>query len=84
MSKKEVESSVLLGVLGLANNSEWQDSSFAQPKPRSKRVHFLSDFRNINKQLKRKPYPMTNINVMLLKVKYEGFQYAKSLALNMR
>ena len=37
---------------------------------------------NLNKQLKRKSYPMPKINEMLLKL--EGFQYAKSLYLNMR
>ena len=44
------------------------------------RVCFLSDIRNLNKQLKRKPYAMPNINEMLLKL--EGFQYAMSLDLN--
>ena len=33
------------------------------------------------KKLKRKPYPMTRINEMLLKL--EGFQYATLLDLNM-
>ena len=42
---------------------------------------FLSNFRNLNKQLKQKPYPMPNINGMLLKL--EGFQYDMSLDLNM-
>ena len=54
---------------------------FAKPKTKSNRVHFLSDFRNINKQLNQKPYPMPNINGMLLKL--EGFQYDMSLDLNM-
>ena len=45
------------------------------------RVHFLSDSRNLNKELKRKPYPMPNINGMLMKL--EGFQYATSLDSNM-
>ena len=44
-------------------------------------VCFLSGFRNINKQLKHKPYPMPKINEMLLKL--EGFRYDKSLDLNM-
>ena len=34
MFKKEVESLVLLGVLGVENDSEWGDPSFAQPKPK--------------------------------------------------
>ena len=71
MLKKEVERLVLLGVLDAANDSEWGSPSFAQPKPKSNRVCLLSDFININKQLKRKPYPMQSINAMLLKL--EGF-----------
>ena len=81
MFKKEVERLVLLRILEVSNDSEWGAPSFAQPKPKSNRVHFLSDFRNLNKQLNRKPYPMTKINEMLLKL--EGFQYATSLDLNM-
>ena len=73
--KKEVERLVLLGVFEGANDPEWVGPSFAQPKPNQ--VLFLSDFRNINKQLKRKPYTMPNIDEILLKL--EGFQYAMSL-----
>ena len=53
---------------------------FPKPRPKSNRVRFISDFRNLNKQLKRKPYPMPKINEMLLKL--EDFQYATSLDLN--
>ena len=42
---------------------------------------FLNDFRNLNSQLKHKPYPMPKISEMLLKL--EGFQYATSLDLKM-
>ena len=64
----------------VANDSEWVDPSFAQLKPKSNRVCFLSDFRNPNKQLKQKPYPVPKINEMLLKL--EGFQYATPIDLN--
>ena len=60
---------------------EWGYPSFAQPKTNSNRVFFISDFRNLNKQLKRKPCPMPNINKILLKL--EGFHYAVLLDLNM-
>ena len=76
----EVERLVLLEVLEVADDSEWGSPSFAQPKSKSNLV-FLSDFSNLNKQLKRKPYPMPKINEILLKL--EGFQYATSLDLNM-
>ena len=52
MFKKEVESLMLLGFFEISNSSEWGAPSFAQPKPKSNIVCFISDFRNINKQLK--------------------------------
>ena len=53
---------------GVANDSEWVTPYFAQPKSNSNRVRFLSDFININKQLKQKPYTMPNINDILFKL----------------
>ena len=55
--------------------------SFTQPQPKTNRVIFLSDRRNLNKQLKRKLYPIPNINYILLKL--EGFQYATPIDLDM-
>ena len=81
MFKNEVESFVLLWVLEVENDSKWGAPSFAQPKLTSNQIRFISDSRNINKQLKRKPHPMPKINEMLFKL--EGFQYAISLDLNM-
>ena len=51
------------------------------PKPKTNQVLCLSGFRNLNKKLKRKPYPMPNINEMLLKLKV--CQYDTPLGLNM-
>ena len=48
MFKKDIERLVIIGVLGVENDSEWVSLSFAQPKPTSNRVCFLSGFRNIN------------------------------------
>ena len=61
MFRKEVERLVKLGVLEEANDSEWGAHYFAQKKPKMNRVIFLSDFRNLNRQLKRNPYPMPKI-----------------------
>ena len=44
-------------------------------------VRFISDFRELNKRIKRKPFPIPNIQDMLLNL--EGFQCATSLDLNM-
>ena len=81
MLKNEVERLVLLGFLEASNDSEQGSPYFAQPKPKSNRVRLRSNFWNLNKQLKRKPYPMPKTNKMLLKL--EGFKYAASLDLNM-
>ena len=72
---------LILGVIKVANYKKLGAPSFAQPKPKSNRVRFLSEFSNLNEQLKRKSYPMPKINELLLKL--EGFQYATSLNLNM-
>ena len=52
----------MLGVLEIANGSEWGSPSISQPKLKTNRVCFISDFINLNKQLKHKPYTMPNIN----------------------
>ena len=72
---------VLLGLLKQLKNSEWEAPSFAHPKPRTNWLHFLSDLVNLNTHLKRKPYPMPKMNEKFLK--WEGFNYVKSLDLNM-
>ena len=53
--KKEVESLVLLVFIKVANYSEWVAPSFTQPKPKSNRLRFISDFINLNKHLRWKP-----------------------------
>ena len=70
---------VLLRVLDRSNDSEWGNISYTLPKSKANRVSILSDFRNWNKKLKRKPYSITKTNGMLLKL--ECFQYATSLDL---
>ena len=45
------------------------------------KIRFLSDFRNLNRQLERKPYPMPKIRDMLLSL--QVFQYAMTRELNM-
>ena len=81
MFRKEVKRLVKLCVLKEANEFEWGLPSFAQPKPKTNCVRFLSVFWNLNRKLKRKPYPMSKIREMLSTL--EGFQYATSPELNM-
>jgi Reverse transcriptase (RNA-dependent DNA polymerase) len=76
----EVQRFVELGVLKKVNRSEWAAPTFIIPK-KDGTVRFISDFWELNKQIKCKPYPIPHIQDMLLNL--EGFQYATSLDLNM-
>ena len=67
MFKKEVEYLALLGFLERSNNSEWGAPSFEQRKLKANQILFLCDIRSLNKKLKREPYPMPQINEILLK-----------------
>ena len=78
--KKEVERLCRIGVLKRVNRSEWAAPTFIIPKKDGK-VRFISDFRELNKRIKRTPYPIPNIQEMMLNL--EGFQYATALDLNM-
>ena len=78
--KQEVERLVRLGVLRKINRSEWAAPTFIIPK-HDRTVRFISDFRKLNEQIKRKPFPIPKISDLLLKL--EGFQWATSLDLNM-
>ena len=48
---------------------------------KDQKVRFISNFCELNKWIKQKPYPIPKIQDLLLKL--EGFQYATSLDLNM-
>ena len=81
MFKKEVKRLISSVVLEEDNDSEWGAPYFAQPKAKTNRVRFSSEFLNLNRQLKPKPYPMPKICEEQLNL--EGFQYTTSLGLNM-
>ena len=78
--KMEVERLCEIGVLKRVNRSQWAAPTFVIPK-KDGTVRFISNFRELNKRIKRKPYPIPNIQDMLLNL--EGFKYATSLDLNM-
>ena len=63
--KETVECLVLLGVLEVANDSEWGAPSFEQCKTKSNLVRLLSDFRTLNKQLNKNiPFAKDQLNVI--------------------
>ena len=60
--------------------SEWASPSFITSK-KDITVHFISDFREVNKQLVRKPFPKPKISTVLQEL--EGFTFATALDLSM-
>jgi hypothetical protein len=73
----EVEQLCKIGVLKRVNRSEWGAPTFIIPKKDGS----SPIFRELNKRIVRRPYPILHIQDMLLNL--EGFQYATSLDLNM-
>ena len=61
MFRKESKRLLRLGVIEEKNDSEWGAPSFSQPKAKANHVRLLSYFQKLNRQLKRKPYPMPKI-----------------------
>ena len=70
MFKKEVEILFLIGVIDLANKSQWKVLYFPQNTPKSIQVRFLSDFRNLNKQLN-----VNNIQCLRLMACYWNWKF---------
>jgi Reverse transcriptase (RNA-dependent DNA polymerase) len=69
------------GVLSKVKRSEWACPMFTIPKP-DKSLRSLAGLRELNKSIRRKPFPIPKINDLLQKL--EGFYLATSLDLNMR
>jgi hypothetical protein len=65
--KKEVDHLCQIGVLKRVNRSKWAAPTFIIPK-KDGTVRFISDFCELNKCIKRKPYPIPKIQDLLLKL----------------
>eukprot|EP00804_Cyclotella_cryptica_P010824 CCRYP_008760-RA/>CCRYP_008760-RA protein AED:0.09 eAED:0.26 QI:0/0/0/1/0/0/2/0/511 len=77
---KELNRLCELGVLEFQPASEWASPTFIIPK-KDNTVRFISDFREVNKQLVRKPFPLPKISTVLQEL--QGFTFATALDLNM-
>ena len=80
MLRKEGKRLVELGVLKRQPTSEWAAPTFIISK-KNGTVHFISDFREVNKRTVCTPYPIPKIATVLQEM--EGFTYATALDLNM-
>ena len=78
--KAEIERLVSYGVLRKVNRSEWASPMFTVAK-KDQTLRSIADLREVNKRIRRKPYPIPRIQELLHKLK--GFQHVTSLDLNM-
>ena len=80
-TKKEIRRLCDIGVLtSKCNDSEWAAPTFILPK-KTGDVEVLTDFRILNKYIRRKPYPLPKISDLLQNL--EGFTWATALDLSM-
>jgi hypothetical protein len=77
---KEIKRLCNIGVLEWQPSSWWASPTFIIPKKDST-MHTILDFRELNKHIVRKPYPIPKISTILQEL--EGFTYATALYLNM-
>ena len=79
--KDEVQRLIKYKVLRKIHDSEWGMPAFIIPKKDGITIRSIADLRELNKRIKRKPFPIPKIQDLLLKL--ENFQYGTSLDLNM-
>jgi hypothetical protein len=77
---KEIKHLCNIGMLEWQPSSRWASLTFIIPKKDST-VHSISDFKELNKRIVRKPYPISKISKILQEL--EGFTYATALDFNM-
>jgi hypothetical protein len=69
-----------IDVFNRRSDSEWAAPIFIQSK-KTGDVRILTDFRRLNAQIRRKPFPLPKISDMLRKL--SGFKYATAIDLSM-
>jgi hypothetical protein len=73
---KKIDCLVAIGVLKWQPLFKWASPSFIIPK-KNQTMRTISDFRELNKHIVRKPYPIPKISTTLQEL--EGFTYAPTL-----
>ena len=85
--KAELDRLVRIGVLEEGSRSEWMAGTFIVPKKllpgeTTPRVRWVSDFRGLNKALKRKMYPIPKIGDIL--ARRTGYQFLTKMDISMQ
>jgi hypothetical protein len=79
-TKTEMKRLTDIDVFNRSSDSEWAAPTFIQAK-KTVDVRILTDFRRLNAQIKRKPFPLPKISDLLRKL--SGFKYATEIDLRM-
>jgi hypothetical protein len=79
-TKIEMKILTYIDVLNRSSYSEWAAPTFTQAK-KTGDVRILTDFRRLNAQKKRKPFPLPKTSDLLTKL--SGFKYATAIYLSM-
>ena len=79
--KQELDRLVTIGVLSPQGRSSWISGSFIIPK-KDNTVRWISDFRGLNKALKRKVYPIPRIQDILSR--RSGYKFLSKLDISMQ
>jgi hypothetical protein len=79
-TKTEMKRLTYIDVFNRSSDSEWAAPTFIQAK-KTGDVRILTDFRRLNAQIKRKPFPLPKISDLLRKL--SGFKYATAIDLSM-
>jgi hypothetical protein len=77
---KEINRLVSIGLMKRQSSLQWASPTFIIPK-KDTTVRTISDFRELNNRIVRRPFPIPKISTTLQEL--EGFTYATALDLNM-
>jgi hypothetical protein len=79
-TKTEMKRLTDIDIFNRSSDFEWAAPTFIQAK-KTGDVRILTDFRRLNAHIKRKPFPLTKISDLLMKL--SGSKYATAIDLSM-